>query len=211
MFKDWNFWFSVITGSIAITALILTFVQIRASNKQSLFDRRLECYLKIMGLVQLCEKHKNLFELDRREKPIFSVDIEFSYFINNTYLEEIYEAIKKPLEESGHKKFLIKREELKKLSIEVEFLFKDTVTTYAAGFIVAYEQLLFKMYQYKISLNHMHEDFVHFDVTLEQAWQNVKEPSHRQNLIEAYTNLKTAYSQIIQNNVMEKLKKQIKL
>lgn len=211
LFKDWNFWLSLLTGLTAVIALVLTLIQIRLSNRQSLFERRLECYLKIDGLMQLYKENQKLLESERKDEPIFAVDLEFLWLTNNTYLEEASEAIKKPLENPGHKKFLLKREELKKLSTEVELIFKGRSAKTISYFISDYEQLLFKMYQYQILLNNMHNYSEQFKTTLEMAQKGVNETAYREKLLYAYANIKMAYLQVSQNHVMEKLKNQIKL
>lgn len=210
MLYDWNFWFSVITALVAILALALTFIQIRLSNKQSLFDRRLECYLKIDGLIQLYVVNKKTLEKNRQNEPIFAVNLEFLWLTNNTYLEDVSEAIKNPLENPGHKKFLIKCEEIKKLAIEAELVFKGKESQYISSFIRAYEQLLFKMYQYQIILGKLREYAEQYHSTLEDAQKRIDESSHRNSLLETYTELKTTYLQVEKNNAIKKLKKQIK-
>lgn len=210
MLYDWNFWFSVITGLTAIIALVLTFIQLHLSNKQSLFDRRLECYLKMDGLFQLYKENQKHFEGERKDEPIFAVDLEFLWLTNNTYLEEVGGSIKKPLENPGHKKFLIKREELKKLAIEAELVFKGSEAKDISLFILAYERLLFKMYQYQIILGKLHEYAEQYHSTLSDAQKGIDEPSYRNNLLEAYTELKTVYLQVEKNSAIKKLKKQIK-
>ena len=140
LFKDWNFWLSLITGLTAVIALVLTLMQIRLSNKQSLFERRLECYLKIDGLMQLYKENQKLLETERKDEPLFAVDLEFLWLTNNTYLEEASEAIKKPLENPEHKKFLVKREELKKLSAEAELIFKGRSAKTISCFISVHNQ-----------------------------------------------------------------------
>lgn len=82
LFKDWNFWLSLITGLTAVIALVLTLMQIRLSNKQSLFERRLECYLKIDGLMQLYKENQKLLEAERKDEPLFAVDLEFLWLTN---------------------------------------------------------------------------------------------------------------------------------
>lgn len=211
LFKDWNFWLSLITGLTAVIALVLTLMQIRLSNKQSLFERRLECYLKIDGLMQLYKENQKLLEAERKDEPLFAVDLEFLWLTNNTYLEEASEAIKKPLENPEHKKFLVKREELKMLSAEAELIFKGRSAKTISCFISDYEQLLFKMYQYQILLNNMRNYSEQFKATLEMAQKGVNETAYREKLLHAYANIKMAYLQVSKNHVMEKLKKQIKL
>ena len=211
LFKDWNFWLSLITGLTAVIALVLTLMQIRLSNKQSLFERRLECYLKIDGLMQLYKENQKLLETERKDEPLFALDLEFLWLTNNTYLEEASEAIKKPLENPEHKKFLVKREELKKLSAETELIFKGRSAKTISCFISDYEQLLFKMYQYQILLNNMRNYSEQFKATLEVAQKGVNETAYREKLLQAYANIKMAYLQVSQNHVMEKLKNQIKL
>ena len=64
MLKDWNFWFSIITAITAIWALVLSFHQIKLSNKQNLFDRRLKVYMLVNGLISLCkDNYKWLSEI----------------------------------------------------------------------------------------------------------------------------------------------------
>lgn len=211
LFYNWNFWLSLITGLTAVIALVLTFIQIRLSNKQSVFNRRIECYLKIDGLMDLCKKNQKLLEKDREDKPIFAVDLEFLWLTNNTYLEEVSEAIKNPLENAGQKKLLVKLEELKKLALEVDLIFKGRKKSDFSFFILSYEQLLFKMYQYKILLAGLHKYSEQYHATLEDAQKALNEPNERKELLNAYAKLKKAYSRVEKNNSMERLKKQIQL
>ena len=76
MFINWNFLFSTITGLAAIIALVLTFIQIRLSNKQSLFQKRLDCYLKIDSLINLYKTNRKLLEINRLDEPLFEVESE---------------------------------------------------------------------------------------------------------------------------------------
>ena len=97
LFKNWNFWLSLITGLTAVIALVLTFDTDSFKQQTKSFERRLECYLKIDGLMQLYKENQKLLESERKDEPIFAVDLEFLWLTNNTYLEEASEAIKKPL------------------------------------------------------------------------------------------------------------------
>ena len=109
MFNDWNFWLSSVTAFVAIVALIQTRKQIKLSNKQHLFDKRIENYLIATGLIQLYKNNCMHFN-NEKDEPIFAIDLEFMWLTNNTYLEEITSAIKNPLKETDQKKLLIKLE-----------------------------------------------------------------------------------------------------
>ena len=55
-----NLVFSIVTASIAVAAVLISVVQIRKSNKQALFDRRLKAYLTVKWMQSLCSEHQSL-------------------------------------------------------------------------------------------------------------------------------------------------------
>ena len=67
MIIDWNFWLSVITAIAAIVALFLSVRQIQLSNKQQLFERRLNAYIITNGLIELYKKNKVFLEQKKRK------------------------------------------------------------------------------------------------------------------------------------------------
>lgn len=106
MLKDWNFWLSIVTVVAAVIALMQTKQQIKLSNKQHLFDKRVEQYLIAKGLIQLYENNDTILVFKENE-PILSIDFIFMQMTNNTYMEQMVDVISHPLEEPYHKKFLI--------------------------------------------------------------------------------------------------------
>lgn len=54
--------FSIIIAVIAIIALFQTYVQIKISNKQFLFDKRLDKYLLSKGLLELYKDNEKLLD-----------------------------------------------------------------------------------------------------------------------------------------------------
>ena len=212
MLKDWNFWFSVITAATAVVALILTFLQIQISNKQSLFDRRLAVFIKINGMVQLYTENTVLLRPSKDNDPIFSVDFVFVCLTNNSYLEEVGGVIQTPLENPLHKQFLKKLEDIKQLAVEAELVFnRKNAAKVVCSFVTDYERLLRSMYQYQILLNNMKKYSKDFRATLEDSQKGVREPEHRKNLLSAYEAIKNSYELIVQSNAIEQLKNQIKL
>lgn len=212
MFKDWDFWLSVITAATAVVALILTFLQIRISNKQSLFDRRLAVFIKIDGIVKLYTENIVLLQPSKDNNPIFSVDYVFACLTNNSYLEEVGGVIQTPLKNPLHKQFLKKLEDIKQLAVEAELVFnRKNASKVVCSFVTDYERLLFSMYQYQILLNNMKEYSKDFQATLEDSQKGVREPEHRKSLLSAYDAIKNSYELIVQSNALEQLKNQIKL
>ena len=71
--------FSVITSIIAIIALVQTNRQMKLSNKQQLFDRRLKIYTTVHGLLELYAQNRNMFELDKKDEIQYTLDYEYKW------------------------------------------------------------------------------------------------------------------------------------
>lgn len=209
MLTDTNFWFSVITACVAIIAIIQTQVQIRLSNKQHLFDKRVESYLIAIGLLQLYENNYSTF--DREDEPFLAIDVQFSFFTNNTYLEQIASSISSPIGSSEHKQFLIKMENLTETATKIKFLFSGSASVLLGDFVLRYQELLFSMYQYHILIVKMQAENEKSAITLEEAGRRLGEKQQRINLKKAFDNLKQTYICLEKENVKEKIEKQIKL
>ncbi len=208
MFTDWNFWFSVITAVVAIVALMQTKQQIRLSNKQHLFDKRVENYLIAKGLIQLYEINKNSL-IVKNDMPMFEVDFIFEQMTNNKYLEKITRVITNPLEEPYHKEFLISMENIRAVSAEIDFIFSGKVATFLGKYVLHYQELLLKMYQYQILLNKMRESAQDFNWTLEEAQKKVNEKKYQEELRKAAEILKQDYDILKKENVEKKLKSKL--
>ena len=210
MLTDWNFWFSVITAVVAVIALVQTKQQIKLSNKQYLFDNRVEHYLIAKGLIQLYESNKTLLTV-RDDEPAFAMDFIFAQMTNNTYLEKITDVIAHPLENPYHKDFLIEMEIMKDVSAKIKFMFGGKIASFLGNYVLCYQELLFKMYQYQILLNKMQKSAQDFNLTLDKAQEAVGEKQQREELQKAMEDLKQAYDILKKEDVEEKIEKQIKL
>ena len=217
MAKDWNFIFSVVTAlvglvtaSVAILSLGQTHKQIKLSNKQHLFDKRVENYLIATGLIQLYRSNCMHFN-NEKDEPMFAIDLDFTWLTNNTYLEGITPAIQNPLKEPSHKELLIKMEELKEVSAKIKFLFSGKASICLGDFVLRYQELLFAIYKYQIILDNMNKLAEDYKLTLEKAQQRVREKQYRVKLQETFDNLKQADNMLKKENVEEQIKKQINL
>ena len=211
MLKDWNFWCSIITAIAAIVALILSVKQSRLSNKQQLFERRLRAYMLANGLISLCKDNYMWISAKREERPQLENDLVFMCLTNNSYLEEQAKAIEHPLEQSFHREFLRKREELRKLAMEFELIFKGDVALKYSEFLRAYENALYKMYQYQIIIDRMKKANEESPMTVEAAGEIFSEEKYRDSLFNALDNLRKTYDVAAQDKVEKQLKKQLSL
>ena len=215
MLKDWNFLFSIVTAITAIGALVLSIRQMRLSNKQNLFDRRLKAYMLANGLISLCEENYKWLLEKRETEPQWANDYIFMLITNNAYMESQTDAINHPLEQPFHKEFLRKREELRNTAMEVELIFKGEVALTYSEFMRAYESVLATMYQYQIIIDKMMK---------ENEKQNKKqrkevefyvkmfhEEKYRESLYDAREKLKKAYDTVTKDNIKKQMEKQLKL
>ena len=158
MLRDWNFWCTVMTSVASVIALCVSVHQIRLSNKQQLFDRRLKAYMMANSIISLCKENYFFLSEKRKTEPQFANDLVFIWLTNNTYMEGQAEAIEHPLEQPFHKDFLQKREELRNMAMEFELIFKGNVTALYSNFLRDYESVLAVMYQYQIIIKKMEEE-----------------------------------------------------
>jgi len=212
---DWNLIFSLITAVVAIAALILSSMQsrkqIQTSNKQHLFDMRMENYTIATGLIQLYLSNERFFNEERKNEPEMAIDLEFLWLTNNTYLRHITTVIQEPLKEPLHKDFLIKLEEVKNVSNKTKFLFNGTAAKLLSDFIMTYKELLFVMYQYQILIENMKTQANNYNWTREEAQEKLNEPEHREKLYVAIDRLKQSYNLIEKEKAIKKIEEQIKL
>lgn len=209
MLKDWNFWVAVITAFVALFALFQTKQQIKLSNKQHLFDERIEQYLIALGLIELYLKEKSL--LKKENTSAMAVDFLFERMTNNIYLEDITLVIQTPLEQPLHKIFLTKLESMKNVAAKIKLIFNEKPASLLGQFILRYQELLFSMYQYKILLTRMQKSSQQFNWSLEEAQKKMNEGEQRDKLYLAFDNLENAYILLDKEKVKEKIEKQIKL
>ena len=211
MWKDWNFWFTFFTAITAIIALVMTGYQIRLSNKQHLFERRLRDFMIISGLISLCKENQKFLVCKREDRPQFAMDLEFLWLTNNSFREGQVEAIRHPLEQPYHKEFLKKCEELRTLSTEISLIFRGKEAEFVSNFVLCYEQAIFEIYKYQIMLNNINKENDKHPMTEEEVQRRFSEKPLREQLYNSFYKLNDAYKDIISLNAEQKIRKQIKL
>lgn len=137
-----------ISAIVAIIALFISCYQARLSNKQSLFNRRLNIWITVDKLMSVYAK--NAKNLEHDDEPQMDIDLPFALLTNTTYLQSISASINKVLDADLQLKLHLKLDEMRSLAMESRFCFKGKSGEAIAEFIEAYQSLLFSMYQYQI-------------------------------------------------------------
>ena len=211
MLSDWNFWCTVMTSVAAVVAIGVSVHQIRLSNKQQLFERRLKAYMMANSIISLCKENYVFLSEKRKAEPQFANDLVFVWLTNNTYMEGQAEAIEHPLEQPFHKELLKKREELRNMAMEFEFIFKGNVASLYGNFLRDYENALAVMYQYEIIIRKMKEENGKHPNTSEVLSKMFSEEEYRDRLYDALGKLKVSYDTVSQEKNDKQLRKQLAL
>ena len=211
MLRDWNFWCTVMTSVAAVVAIGVSVHQIRLSNKQQLFERRLKAYMMANSIISLCKENYVFLSEKRKAEPQFANDLVFVWLTNNTYMEGQAEAIEHPLEQPFHKELLKKREELRNMAMEFEFIFKGNVASLYGNFLRDYENALAVMYQYEIIIRKMKEENEKYPHTSEVLSKIFSEEEYRDRLYDALGKLKVSYDTVSQEKNDKQLRKQLAL
>ena len=196
-----------ISAIVAIIALLISCYQARLSNKQSLFNRRLNIWITVDKLMSVYAK--NAKNLEHDDEPQMAIDLLFALLTNTTYLQSISTSINHVLDADPQLNLHLKLDEMKSLAMEARFCFKGKSGDAIADFIEAYQSLLFSMYQ--ILSKMMVEKSNEFEWTLEQASEKLHEPDQRQDLFERESALAASYKTLCQQNKRGAIQRQMQL
>ena len=202
-------WVSIIAVCLSIIALFQTQKQIKLSNKQQLFDRRIDKYLLFKDLLSLYNGNRHLF-VDK-DSIYTMVDFQFSMLTNCSALEQMCSAIDKPLHDEDQKILLTKLEMLEKNAVELELLWNSEAGRRAGCFVKQYKELLMSMYKQQILLNRLDKQNAKYPMKLEEFQQRAKESASETNLFDNIEKLDSIYHCIISEKIEEKLADGIKL
>ena len=206
--------FAIVTAFIAIIALFQTHKQIKNSNKQFLFDKRLDKYLLAKGLLELYKANEKLLDYNNYpDDEAIIVDYQFINLTNNNYLKDVTCIIKTPKNNDYKKNFLVKIEELKELSNEIRFLFPNKNGVLLGNFIMKYQNILMELYKYQIILDLMMNDAIprKNKPTYIELQKEYGELEHRHRLYNAINELKKSYYEVLDKKAINKIEKSIKL
>ena len=205
--------FSITTAITAVVALFISIFQIKNSNKQSLFERRLKSFLIIKWMKTLCDEHSSIakkYIKQAETELLLSIDLLFIWMTNCTYLEEAGPAIKDTVDNNEtHRKYLLKMEELRNLCEEVRFIFPKSISFELADFIFYYQEMLVYIYKYKVCLDSLRQECRDLNVLL-------KNNDEFENKIRKQVAKSIAYAfelaeELTKKRTLDKAKKSIRL
>ena len=202
--------FSIITATVAIIAIWQTHRQIKISNKHQLFDRRVDRFILIKGLIWLFEDSKHLMNKEDYNHLI-DVTVLFHSLTNNTYLKDIGKIIDNVRQEDSRQSFLVKLEDLKKISIEVEFIFSKKNIRLIKEFVFKYQELLRTMYEEQIILDKIMEKNRKNPTEFVKLQEEFGEKRYREKLYSEYDKIQLLYDEIIEKDIIKSIENQIKL
>ena len=201
--------FSIITAIIAIIALWQTHRQIKINNKHQLFNKRVDKFMLITGLMSLFKESKTLMK-NENYNSFIDVTVLFHSLTNNTYLKDVGNIIDNIYKEDVRQNFLVKLEELKKVSVEVEFLFSRNDIRLIQDFIYEYQELLRKIYEEQIILHKIMEANRKNPTAFTKLQKEFGEKEYRVKLYSEYDKIKSLYDEVVKKDIMKDIKKQIK-
>lgn len=209
-----NIVLSTVVAITAIFALFQTHKQIKISNKQFLFNRRLDKYLLAKSLIELYKDNINLLDYkDNKDDEAIIVDFQFINLTNIEYLKDITCIIGDPKNNEYKTNFLIKIEELKKLSTEIKFIFPNKGSKYLSKFVFNYQNVLMELYKYQVLLDDMINDNTprKQKPSYKELQKGHGELTHRKRLYDAIDNLNNSYDELVENKTINKIENSIKL
>lgn len=159
--KDPDTWLSLFAVVISMIALWQTHRQIKLSNKQQLFDRRLSDYLLLKDLAETYRKGHAEYHLTDNERFTFRAPMVLMYLTAIPFFDDALDIWNEPDNYPLQKQLLSKRSELRKAAEEISIIFDQTSAAPASAFILAYEK----------AIEHLHE-FIWMWSNTEQKYPN---------------------------------------
>lgn len=210
-----NVLLSIVSLTIALVAIFQTKKQIALSNKQLLFDRRLEKYIIIKDLLLLFANNRERI-VDKKDLARY-LDFKFVLLTNVSYLSDMIFAIKEPLNSDKQNIFLTKCEMLEKYAVEISLLWDNDIGQIFSEFVKTYKEMLNKLYLQQVYINGLKKDReeqnyignspIDLDTYKKKTLKNAKDIK----LFETIQNLDDIYRRIINENLEQKLIDDLKL
>lgn len=206
--KNPETWLTLIAVIISIIALWQTHQQIKLSNKQQLFDRKLSRYLEFNTIYHLYEANKIFLKDDG--KLYHTNELIFSFLTNCCELEEMMLAVLNPLQEKEQKILLTKLEHLKNSAIEISMVFDSEIAIILEEFISVYADLLKALYQQQVYIK-KNEEKLGMPPYLEDYKNNCNKMAESLGIFQMRDKLEILSDEIAHKHIIERMKESLRL
>lgn len=198
----------LVTAFAAVAALFISVNQMRLSNQQKLFDRRLKVWLLVERLLAAYETCRHLIE--QPDEPLGDVSTLYQWLTNTSDLHGISSATSSALESTTQLELHLKLDELHSSAREANIIFAEVGLSIEL-FIENYKDLLFSLYKYQIQLNTMCEVASTWHLTETEAAERTNEAIQRQSLFKAENELADSYERLRNQAVIASVENQLGL
>lgn len=206
---DTSMFFSIVSAAIALTALFFTGKQISLSNKHQLFDRRIEKYKIIKDLLSTYESTRNAMLKDKNIE--LSCEVYLGALLSVPCMKEMLSVVDEPLDSKNRQKFFDKCTWLSKTAIEVRIIFKGKPAEIMSEFCVDYFKLLQIMYFEYAKTVYALDKSISEQLGEMSDFQDIHFFPTDETIKGSVNRIEKVYKTIIDDNIENKLVKQIKL
>ena len=207
--QDPSAWLSSISAAIAIVALFQTQSQIKLSNKQHLFDRRLTDYLIAKDVInsQIKDYIKNGESFDATKILFDMMTPEFFASVKN-----ITDVLSSYSDKEIKNQFYTRLQELEKIGEEMVIIFGQKNTEPLKAFFKVYCDAARSIQSY-LEFQYLQEHNISFSVPDDPLSKNPHAyvDKNREDAVMWFDKLKTAYDVLEKSKVMDNLPKYLKL
>lgn len=203
---------AIITAIAAIVALWQTHSQIKLSNKQFLFYERIDKLIIFKSLYELYDSNVLDYSDIDKNSPIIS-DHMFASLTNSEYLKDCGSLIIDVKNDDKRVNFLLKLEDMKKISYKIKYLFKGCIGKTMSEFIWSYQKVLLELYKYEIVNNNMQNDSISRNKKLsyKELQEQYKELTYRKELYKSIDKINLLHKNLKNNKMLEQVEKVIKI
>lgn len=208
-------WLAIVTAGTALVAIWQTRKQIGLSNKQQLFDRRLEKYKLICEILDMYERNRDTFL--REEKIYDHVSAYLPWLMEISLFESSIDILFNAWTAKDQERFLLQLDKLEKSAFEIELLWKKRDSKVFREMLLQYCHLLKLLYkQYSFSSRasvQFKKDYGNEFVKLgyEEYEKEIKENAEKIKLSASIKQFDNTYTTIISKKCVDKLFAQTKL
>ena len=200
---------------VAVIAIFMTRSEIKAQNKQCLFDQRTANYVACKKFYNLVRDNFNLLKVTQEKDEPIEVATLFSFLMNCTFLEEGAGIINDTENLDLKKKFLRKIEYLITVSEKSRMLFPSEIGEPLGNFVFAFQDTLIQLYKYQVLLelirNFQNTNPAGSRKTFSELAKMFNEHKYRRNLKSSFKQLRKTFNKVKNEKILDQAQKETRL